>query len=182
MDKQKLEDYRGFISKFNLSYFSPKLKGIIDADTGYRKIIAFEPFKNNELVLMWGGQIITEEQVFEIPLKFRRYITQMSENLFQYTHADEPAEWINHSCDPNCGISGQVAVVTMRNIDIGEELCFDYAMIEDNDFLHEEFECNCKTDKCRKKFTPRDWKIPDLQRRYKGYFATHIQRKIDTGL
>ena len=39
-----------------------------------------------------------------------------------------PADWVNHSCEPNCGLSGQIALVALRRLEPGEEVCFDYAM------------------------------------------------------
>ncbi|MBU2613459.1 hypothetical protein KJ925_03335 [Patescibacteria group bacterium] len=39
--------------------------------------------------------------------------------------------------------------------------------------------CACGTERCRKTVTGNDWKIPDLQKRYAGYFSDYIQRKID---
>ena len=34
----------------------------------------------------------------------------------------EPADFINHSCDPNCVLSGNVVLVARRDIAVGEEL------------------------------------------------------------
>jgi len=36
--------------------------------------------------------------------------------------------FLNHSCEPNVGILGQIIFVAMRNIDSGEELTIDYAL------------------------------------------------------
>ena len=38
--------------------------------------------------------------------------------------------YINHSCNPNMGIKGRVTFVALRNIKKGEELTFDYSIIE----------------------------------------------------
>jgi len=32
---------------------------------------------------------------------------------------------------------------------------------------------------CRKKFTGDDWKLPEIQERYNGYFSPYLQRKVD---
>jgi hypothetical protein len=44
---------------------------------------------------------------------------------------------------------------------------------------YDEFECHCGTDHCRKMITGNDWKLPELQRRYKGFFSPYLQRRID---
>lgn len=90
----------------------------------------------------------------------------------------------NHSCDPNCGIHGQISLIAMRDIKQDEEITFDYAMTDAN---YEGMEspppvpmtCLCGSRNCRKIITGDDWKIPTLQKRYKGYFSRYIQDMID---
>ena len=56
------------------------------------------------------------------------------------------------------------------------ELCFDYAMTDTNDY--DEFVCSCGTPSCRGLITGGDWKLPELQERYAGFFSSYITRKI----
>jgi SET domain-containing protein len=37
--------------------------------------------------------------------------------------------FLNHSCEPNVGVQGQIVFVAMRDIAAGEELTLDYATI-----------------------------------------------------
>ena len=39
--------------------------------------------------------------------------------------------------------------------------------------------CNCGADNCRGVITGQDWKNEELQKKYHGYFAWHLQRKIE---
>ena len=84
--------------------------------------------------------------------------------------------YINHSCDPNCAIQGQIVFVAMRDIGVGEELTHDWATTDDMDYV---LECNCGSRECRGTVTGKDWMKEDLQRRYAGWFCWHVQRKID---
>jgi hypothetical protein len=68
-------------------------------------------------------------------------------------------------------------IVAMRDIAIGEELTFDYAMSDASDY--DEFDCNCRTSLCRGRVCADDWRIDTLRHRYKGFFSPYIQRKID---
>lgn len=92
------------------------------------------------------------------------------------THG-EPADYFNHSCDPNCGLSSPITLVAMRDIAVGEEACFDYAMSDSSDY--DEFECHCGSPHCRGVVTGRDWMLPSLQERYWGYFSPYLQRRIE---
>lgn len=40
----------------------------------------------------------------------------------------------NHSCDPNCGMHGEITFVAIRDIQDGEELTIDYAFIDNEDY------------------------------------------------
>ena len=65
----------------------------------------------------------------------------------------------------------------MRAIAPGEEICYDYAMSDGSPY--DEFECTCGTPDCRRQITGEDWRRPDLQKKYAGWFSTYLQRRID---
>ncbi len=83
---------------------------------------------------------------------------------------------MNHSCDPNVGIQGQIVFVALRDIASDEELTIDYAMTDDEDY---EMECNCGAPGCRRTITGRDWMKKELQQRYDGYSSWFIQRRLN---
>ena len=49
---------------------------------------------------------------------------------------------LNHSCEPNLDVKGQIVFVAIRDIEEDEELSFDYAMTDDQDT---EMLCLCET-------------------------------------
>ncbi|MFO1434944.1 MAG: SET domain-containing protein-lysine N-methyltransferase [Gammaproteobacteria bacterium] len=92
----------------------------------------------------------------------------------------EGATYVNHSCDPNAGIKGQIFLVAMRDIAVGEEITFDYAMA-----LHRspgnppyKFSCECGSSRCRGEVTDEDWKLPELRQRYAGHFQYYLEELI----
>lgn len=90
-------------------------------------------------------------------------------------------DYFNHSCTPNAGIKGQIVLVAMRDIRADEEVCFDYAMClyPTPGAPRYEMRCNCGAKNCRGVITDDDWQIPELQKRYDGYFSWFIQEKIN---
>lgn len=82
----------------------------------------------------------------------------------------------NHSCDPNCGMHGEITFVAIRDINPDEELTVDYAFIDNEDYS---FECTCGSPYCRHTVTGFDWKIKELQTKYYPYFAQYLKDKID---
>ncbi|MDJ0800341.1 MAG: SET domain-containing protein-lysine N-methyltransferase [Calothrix sp. MO_167.B12] len=84
---------------------------------------------------------------------------------------------VNHSCDPNCGIkvnqTGGHDFVAMRNINVNEEITFDYAM-RNYSIDHFLMLCECGSKNCRKKIT--GWKdLPESRKKeYTGFVAPYL--------
>ena len=160
------------------SYLSPKLESGPFHHKGGCGVVARLPVSKGELLVMWGGRVITAAQLDPTIPEFSQRVLQIEEELFLYNPLfNDPADCFNHSCDPNAGMSGQVGLVAMRGIAAGEEVTFDYAMCDGSNY--DEFECNCGLPQCRKHVGGEDWKRPELQERYAGYFAPYLQRRID---
>ena len=157
-------------------YLSPKLEGRDHSD-GSKGVYARQPVKAGECLAVWGGEIVTWDTLFKIPPEIRKYSVQVEENLYLVTSREGPADWVNHSCNPNAGLEGQIVVVAMRDIANGEEVCYDYAMSDGSPY--DEFECECGAAGCRGKVTGEDWLKPELQQRYAGYFSPYLQRRIE---
>ncbi len=81
----------------------------------------------------------------------------------------------NHSCDPNLGLRGEITFVAMRAISAGEELTHDWALTDDDDYS---VACNCGSANCRGTLTGQDWRRPELQERYRGYFSAYLVERI----
>ena len=84
---------------------------------------------------------------------------------------------LNHSCDPTLGFADARTLVARRDVQPGEELTLDYATcLDDPDYL---LRCHCETYRCRQLIEGTDWQIPQLQTRYAGHWAPHVQARID---
>lgn len=157
------------------SYLSPKVAGCKRAD-GERGSFACEEIAPGELIAAWGGKIFTYAELLELPPRLRSLSIQVEEDLFLVTTVEGEGDWVNHSCSPNAGLSGQLSLVAMRTIYPGEEVTFDYAMCDSKPY--DEFPCNCGADSCRQRVTGQDWQRPELQRRYRGYFSPYLESRI----
>ena len=160
------------------SYLSPKLETRPLPKKGFFGVYACEALTAGELLAMWSGVVYSFEGLNTLqPIVISRSV-QVEDDLFlvPIKHG-EPADFFNHSCNPNAGLSGQIGVVAMRDIAAGEEICYDYAMSDGS--TYDEFECHCGEPTCRQRVTGDDWRLPDLQERYRGYFSPYLQRRID---
>jgi hypothetical protein len=129
-------------------------------------------------VATFGGTALTHSAFAKYDAERRSRSLQVDTHLiFLGPTTREPGDSINHSCEPNCGMRNATTIVAMRDIAIGEELTFDYAMSDASDY--DEFDCNCGTSLCRGRVCADDWRLDTLRHRYKGFFSPYIQRKID---
>jgi hypothetical protein len=167
------------MSEQRSSYLSPKLEARSLPAKGGFGVYAIAPVMAGELLAVWGGDVVVSDQLDRIPGNLRHLCIQVEEGLYLVTLEDRlgPADYVNHSCSPNAGMSGQIALVAMRHILPGEEVCYDYAMSDGSPY--DEFECRCGAANCRGWVTGEDWKRPELIRRYRGYFSPYLQRRID---
>lgn len=162
------------------SYLSSKLEARPLPQKGGHGIFAREAVAQGERLMVWGGDIVDAARLAQLPDHLRPYTVQVEEGLYLAARPEdepEPADYLNHSCNPNAGFAGQIVVVAIRNIVPGEEICIDYAMCDGSPY--DEFTCQCGAVTCRGRVTGDDWRKPDLQARYAGHFIPYLQRRID---
>jgi hypothetical protein len=133
-----------------------------------------------EIVCVKGGYILTRAALAEVAPVLGPAEIQIADDLFIGPRELEEREgamiFSNHSCEPNIGVQGQIVFVALRQILPGEELTHDWATTDDDDYI---LECRCGAPTCRRIVTGKDWKRPDLQRKYRGLFSWYLQCLID---
>mgnify|MGYP002682843688 CR=1 FL=1 len=68
------------------------------------------------LLLLFTGDIVDQEQLEQVPTSHRRFSIQIEEGLYMVTLGDlETSDYLNHSCAPTAGMSGQIGVVALRD-------------------------------------------------------------------
>lgn len=161
-----------------LSYLNPKCEARDHAEGGCG-VFALRLISKGDLISLWGGSIVRKQDLDPSMPRFTQRVLQVDEGLYLMTAENpEPNDCFNHSCDPNLGFTGQIGLIAMRDIQAGEELCFDYAMSDGEPY--DEFNCFCGSPNCRKKVTGNDWKLPELWKKYNGYFSVYLARRIDS--
>jgi len=164
----------------NLTYFSPKTKKHGSGIEG-RGLFAKEPISKGEIVVVKGGYVMTKAQRDKVEKQLGPTEIQITKDLFIGPATQREREGgmmhLNHSCQPNLGLQGQIVFVALRDIEKDVELTFDYAMTDDESY---EMKCNCESPNCRGVVTGQDWTKKEVQDKYDGYFSWFIQRRIDT--
>ena len=97
--------------------------------------------QKNYLKIKTSGSVDFEKQIYLYNLNSRYDL----DGDFSYN----TARLINHSCDPNCEVEGkglEIWVTSIRFIEKGEELSYDYGFGFDQDY--KQFPCKCGSKKC----------------------------------
>lgn len=162
------------------SVYSPKVE-IRDKSLNGKGTFAIEDIKKGEVVYIRGGHILKLDELFRYegedtidgywPLTDEYWLGARTEEEFS-----EQKVYVNHSCDANCGIHGEITVVAMRDIKKGEEITQDYGLLDNADY---EMKCTCGAKNCRGIVTGKDWKKKELQDKYYDYFAQYLKDKIN---
>ena len=122
-------------------------------------------------VATYGGKT---KWIWDIPQDKWPHTFQVGYDRYRVPKRNSVGWLINHSCDPNCVVSG-MSIVTARDVQRGEELTFDYS--SDVDWPGFAMVCRCGSASCRGvvkayRFIPRSVKL-----RYGSHVAPYILRR-----
>lgn len=144
---------------------------------------ANDVIKKGEIVFIKGGYILNRDEMYSE--KLGDHYWPLSDEYVLAPKKDSSLEeieaiklYINHSCEPNCGIRGEITGVALKDINIGEEITFDYAMLDNEEDESYNFQCTCGSPKCRHIITGTDWKSKKLQQEYGSNFALYLLQKM----
>lgn len=141
-------------------------------------VFTIDKIVKGNIVGVLGGVIVPKSEIEEYRKIMTQVGIQIDEDFFiAPTTRDELEKYgvFNHSCEPNIGFSNVITFIAMRDIQIGEELVFDYAFCET---AFDSFVCKCGTKNCRKKITANDWQNKSIQNKYGEYFSPYLRYKI----
>jgi SET domain-containing protein len=123
-------------------------------------VFALRPIAAGERIIEYRGERITWDQATRRaaerggPINHTFYFSLADGNVIDGGRRGNDARWINHACEPNCEAyedDGRVYIHALRDIDAGEELNYNYALIYDERHtpaLKRLFACRCGTPAC----------------------------------
>jgi hypothetical protein len=160
------------------SYRSPKTVVRPSSIVG-RGLFATTLITRGEIVCVKGGHLLSKAEFAKVRSVANEADLQIADDLFLAPVTEAEFEgvmmFLNHSCEPNVGIQGQIVFVALRDITPAEELTLDYATIDHDT---EPMPCRCGTASCRGLITGQDWQKPELQQKYGTHFAWYLLEKI----
>ena len=166
------------------TWISPKARKGDPSGIAGRGLFAVEDIAAGEVVAVKGGHIVDTATMLALPGHLQNSEVQIAEGLHLVALTDDEYEpvmlFVNHSCEPNVGFRGNVVLVAMTGIAAGDELSTDYALFDTPAPPDDRMACGCGTPSCRGTITGDDWRDPEIQRRYAGWFSTYLADRIAT--
>lgn len=120
--------------------------------------------------------VFTGKRLHRSEVDFNDYHLQVGEDVY-IGPSGNADDYVNHSCEPNCGFRNGLELVAMRDIAADEELTWDYSTaIDEEGFAG--FPCSCGAAGCRKRVMSfrdlpaaaqarlRSWLLPYLVAKY----------------
>src|SRR5262245_5322762 len=160
------------------SYRSPKTAVRASRIVG-RGLFADAAIARGEIVCVKGGHLLTKAEFAGYKGVANDAELQIADDLFlaptDESEFEDVMMFLNHSCEPNVGVRGQIVFVALRDVALGEELTLDYATIDQD---AEPMACRCGAADCRGVITGQDWRKPELQRKFGDSFAWYLLEKI----
>jgi SET domain-containing protein len=110
---------------------------------------ATQPIRAGTDLVRYHGEKITKAESLRRCEANNPFIFQLDETWdVDGDVPSNPARFLNHSCAPNCDaelVEDQIWIVARRDIDVGEELTFNYGYdLQD----YRDYPCQCGTAEC----------------------------------
>ncbi len=137
-------------------------------------VVANDYILKGEIIAGFDGDEHEAEKCLDLPKNVADHAVQFEEHKWRESKGN--AQYLNHSCEPNCGIKGLFTIVAMRDLQKGEELMWDYDMTEDSDWR---MECLCGTASCRKLIGAFGLVPEEVRYKYRGYISEWLVKKYN---
>lgn len=158
-------------------WISPRV-GIKETGADGKGMFALEKIFAGDTVVIFGGEYTDARGAVEMK-KSGKIVMQWDDDLFSIEErGDDLGYFINHSCEPNTWMKDAFTITAMKDIAAGEEVTADYALWEADEDHTPAWECRCGSPRCRRKITGTDWKMSELQERYKNHFSPLLNKRI----
>ncbi|HKT22322.1 MAG TPA: SET domain-containing protein-lysine N-methyltransferase [Nitrososphaerales archaeon] len=142
-------------------------------------VFAAAPVRRSSTIAEFAGR---PRWIWDIPERIWPYTIQVDYDRYVVPRRKGVIWYMNHSCAPNCVISGN-RIVADRDIEEGEEITFDYST--DVDWAGFRMKCSCGSPGCRKVVRAYRYLPAKLKKRYgsrvapfilKGYLQKETER------
>ncbi len=157
-----------------------------DSSIEGRGLFATDELPTGEVVLRLNGRLVSTEELGRLiehanADPSHSYVDTLT--IYEDAHLVLPPGTLihfgNHSCDPNVWHVGTYEIATRRAVGVGEELTIDYGT--QSGAAGFSMACSCGSPICRGVVSSNDWRLPELQARYRHHWVPALEARIAAG-
>jgi len=107
-----------------------------------------EPASRGSLLAYIKGNVTTVgKKLLHTPEEALMHPDWVGFSMSRWIDPVVPFKYLNHSCDPTCGVKGRVSLYSLKDLKVGEEITIDYSTTEGNPYW--KMSCTCGSARCR---------------------------------
>ena len=148
-----------------------------------RGLVATADLPAGVIILRMSGHLVSTDELAKLIEQanadpMQTYVDSLTiyEGVHLVLSPGSVAHFGNHSCDPNLWHVGPYEIATRRAVVNGEELTIDYGTQSGADGFS--MDCRCGSALCRGMVTSSDWRLPELQARYRHHWVPALEARI----
>ncbi|MFA5175971.1 MAG: SET domain-containing protein [Candidatus Nanoarchaeia archaeon] len=136
-------------------------------------IFAHKSIKKYEKVFKFADRVIKINHKHGCHCKICKRCIQIDKFNWLYPNQESYGWYLNHNCNPSCGIKGKY-IVALKNIRPKEEISIDYSTTNNDEVW--EMKCYCNNSKCRNKIKSIQFLPKNLYKKYKGFIPKYVEK------
>lgn len=133
------------IYDLNFRFMNKENNIYVDECSVGKGVFAKRNLAKGEKILEFVGPVVTLDKISNLNI---RDGDPLQIGKKEYMVISKPALYVNHSCNPNAGIIGNVDLIAIKEIKQREEIQFDYSTTMDEDLWT--MKCKCQSKNCRR--------------------------------
>ncbi len=133
-----------------------------------RGVFATTRIPKGDAVLSFRGE---ERWIWDIQEELWQYAFQVDYDRYIVPRRHSHGWFLNHSCEPNCGIHGRTTIVALHDISKGEEVTVDYSTNVGWDGFG--MNCQCGETRCRRLIRSYRY-LTDERKAYYGRYVSQF--------
>lgn len=142
----------------------------IRSDSGISHVVSLVPIGPDEVVVHYRGAIVSAPAMYTLQIDEHRHLGP----------SGTAADFVNHSCEPNCAIDfDRLCLVALRPISPGEEITFNYLTTEWE--LAAPFECRCGATQCMGTLRGFKQLAPAERRALEPHLSPFLRGRLESG-
>jgi len=120
---------------------------------------------------------LTHEQKLQLSEEEQSLAFQFKD---RYIICHDGSQYMNHSCGPNTWWLSDTALEARQDIQLGEEITYDYVTADIAPEWTAPWVCACGSSLCRHRISSNDYKDKRWQDRYSGHLPSWVVKAIES--